>query len=210
MAPLNNRSAAVVDPILSTHARGYRNMEFIAHLLFPRVTIPNRNMRVIKFGKEAFRKLNTRRAPGADKKRIQYGYASDTVSLVQDALEGVVPIEHQEEASAVPGINLAQGAVNMVLDAIDLGHEYDAAQLARGAANYDANHKLALTGADRWTSDTSDPAADVALAQENIRRSIGRYANTLTCASGLCRWMRRKKPMPRTWKHSLWPSALVP
>lgn len=65
MAPLNTRTAAVIDPILSTHARGYRNMEFIGHLLFPRVSIPNRSMRVIKFGKEAFRKMNTRRAPGA-------------------------------------------------------------------------------------------------------------------------------------------------
>ena len=53
MAPLNNRTAAVVDPILSTHARGYRNMEFIGHLLFPRVTIPNRSMRVIKFGRSS-------------------------------------------------------------------------------------------------------------------------------------------------------------
>lgn len=202
MAPLNNRTAAVVDPILSTHARGYRNMEFIAHLLFPRVTIPNRNMRVIKFGKEAFRKLNTRRAPGADKKRVQYGYASDPISLLQDALEAVVPVEHQEEASAVPGINLAQGAVNMVLDAIDLGHEYDAAQLARTAGNYDANHKVALTSTDRWTADASDPAADVAEAQENIRRSIGRYANTLTLGATAYQALKRHPKVKEQFKYT--------
>lgn len=149
MAPLNTRTAAVIDPILSTHARGYRNLEFISHLLFPRVSIPVRSMRVVKFGKESFRMLNARRAPGADKKRVQYGYASDPVALVQDALEGVVPIEHQEEAAAVPGIDLGQGAVNMVLDIIDLGHEYEAAQLARAPASYGAGNRLALTGADR-------------------------------------------------------------
>ena len=65
--PVNQRTAGVVDPILSTHARGYRNLEFIGHLLFPRVTVPTRSMRVLKFGKESFRMLNTRRAPGADK-----------------------------------------------------------------------------------------------------------------------------------------------
>lgn len=179
MAPVNTRTAAVIDPILSTHARGYRNMEFVASALFPRVTVPNRSMRVIRFGKEAFRMLNTRRAPGADKKRIQYGYASDPISLVQDALEGVVPIEHQEEAMSVPGIDLGQGAVNMVLDAVDLGLEYDCAQIARTAANYDVNHKLTLAGATRWTQATSTPKADVQAGQEAIRRSIGRYANTL-------------------------------
>ncbi|HBS99187.1 MAG TPA: hypothetical protein DEB47_04830 [Citreicella sp.] len=177
--PLNQRTAAVIDPILSTHARGYRNAEFVSHMLFPRVTIPNRSMRVIRFGKESFRMLNTRRAPGADKRRIQYGYGSDPVALVQDALEGVVPFEHQEEAMSVPGIDLGRGAVNMVLDVIDLGHEYEAAQLARGAANYDANHKLAMTGTDRWTSADSTPSADVKGGKEAVRRSIGRYPNTL-------------------------------
>ena len=179
MPVLNTRTAAVIDPILSTHARGYRNLEFVAQVLFPRVTIPNRSMRVIKFGKEAFRMLNTRRAPGAEKKRVQYGYASDPVSLMQDALEGVVPIEHQEEASSIPGIDLGQGAINMVLDVVDLNLEYESAQLARAAANYDANHKLALTGTDRWTADASDPQDDVSAGKEAIRRSIGRYPNVM-------------------------------
>ena len=142
---VNQRTAQVIDPILSTHARGYRNSMFVGEALFPRVSIPNRSMRVIKFGKESFRMVNTRRAPGADKRRVQYGYASDPVALVQDALEGLVPIEHQDEAMKVPGIDLGAGAVNMVLDVVDLGHEYDQAQLARNAASYDANHKLALS-----------------------------------------------------------------
>lgn len=176
---LNNRTAAVIDPILSTHARGYRNSTFISSVLFPVVSIPNRSMRVIKFGKEAFRMLNTRRAPGTDRKRVQYGYASDPVALVQDSLEGVVPTEHQEEAESVPGVDLGAGAVNMVLDVLDLNNEYESAQIARNATTYDANHKLVLTGADRWTDPTSDPKADMDAAKEMIRRSIGRYPNTL-------------------------------
>lgn len=181
MAPniLNQRTAAVVDPILSTHARGYRNSTFISSLLFPRVSIPNRSMRTIRFGKESFRLLNTRRAPGADRKRIQYGYADDPVSLAQDSLEAVVPTEHQQEAEAIPGIDLAAGAVNMVLDVLDLTLEVDAAKLARDATKYDGNHKLALAGADRWTDPNSDPKSDIDAAKEAIRRSVGRYPNTL-------------------------------
>ena len=202
MAPVNTRTAAVVDPILSTHARGYRNLEFIAHLLFPRVSIPNRSMRVIKFGKEAFRMMNTRRAPGADKKRVQYGYASDPISLVQDALEGVVPIEHQEEAMAVPGIDLGQGAVNMVLDVIDLGHEYEAAQLARTLGNYAASNRVTLTGADRWTSATSDPLADIDAGKEAIRRLIGRYPNTLTLGPSAFNALKRHPKIREQFKYT--------
>lgn len=179
MAPLNTRTAAVIDPILSTHARGYRNSELIAPALFPRVTIPNRSMRVLKFGKEAFRMMNTRRAPGANKRRVEYGYASDPISLAQDAIEGKVPVEHQQEAMSVPGIDLGLGAVRQVLDILDLGLEWDSAQLARNAANYDVNHKLTMVGAARWTDPTSKPQADIQAGNEAVRRSIGRYANTM-------------------------------
>ncbi|WP_225341601.1 MULTISPECIES: major capsid protein [Agrobacterium tumefaciens complex] len=179
MTTLNQRSAAVVDPILSTHARGYRNSTFIASVLLPRVSIPNRSMQVIKFGKEAFRKLNTRRAPGAATKRVQYGYAAEPVALVQDSLEGIVPTEHQQEAEKVPGINLGAGAVNMVLDVLDLNLEIDSANIVRNPANYDNNHKVALVGASRWTDPASDPKGDFDEAKEVIRRSIGRYPNTL-------------------------------
>ncbi|WP_246449054.1 major capsid protein [Paracoccus amoyensis] len=202
MAPLNTRTAAVIDPILSTHARGYRNLEFIGHLLFPRVSIPNRSMKVVKFGKESFRMMNTRRAPGSDKKRVQYGYAADTVSLVQDALEGVVPVEHQEEAVSVPGINLATGAINMVLNVIDLGHEYEAAQLARAAGNYGANNRAALTGSDRWSSPDSDPSADIDEAKEQIRRMIGRYPNTLTLGPTAFNALKRHPKIKEQFKYT--------
>lgn len=177
---LNHNTARVVDPILSTHARGYRNSTFISPVLFPRVPIPSRAMQVLAFGKEAFRQLNTRRAPGSAVKRVQYGYAAGAVSLVQDALEGLVPVEHQQEAEKVPGIDLGAGAVKMVLDVLDLNLEIDAATLARDPTKYDGNHKVALVGASRWRSPNSDPKADVDAAKEVIRRSTGRYPNTFT------------------------------
>lgn len=178
MATGNTRLAAVIDPILSTYARGYTNSDFVGGVLFPTATVPNRSMRVVRFGKEAFRMTNTRRAPGGDRKRVQYGYASDPIALVQDSLEGVVPVEHQEEAESVPGIDLGKGAVNMVLAQLGLGLEYDQAQLARNAANYSASNKLVLTGTARWTNAASTPQADMDAAKEAIRRSIGRYPNT--------------------------------
>lgn len=101
------------------------------------------------------------------------------MNLVQDALEGLVPIEHMEEAASVPSIDLASGAINMVMDVIDLGLEMDSATMARNAANYGVNNKLTLTGTARWTNAASNPQKAVTDGNENIRRSIGRYANTL-------------------------------
>jgi hypothetical protein len=202
MAPVNTRTAAVIDPILSTYARGYRNTEMVSSMLFPRVTVPNRNMRVVKFGKEAFRMMNTRRAPGANKKRVQYGYASDPISLVQDALEGVVPIEHQEESMSVPGIDLAQGAITMVMDSINLGLEYETATMARTTGNYSVNNRLALAAGARWTQAGSTPEKDIQDANEVIRRGTGRRGNTLLLGATAFNALSRHQAIKDQFKYT--------
>lgn len=204
---MNTGQARVIDPILSTYARGYTNAEFIGHLLFPIVSIPVRGMRVLKFGKESFRMMNTRRAPSAPTKRIQYGYASDPVALHQDSLEALVPFENMQEAAQVPGVNLAQGSVKMVMDVIALGRENEIAQLARDPNKYNANNKMALTGGDKWSDPNSDPFDDVTEAKEQVRRRIGRYPNTLTLSpvvkKSLCKHPKIKEQFKFTSSKSI-------
>lgn len=179
MRGMNTQQAGVVDVVLSNYARGYTNPEFIATRIAPIARVPARNIRLLKFGKEGFRKLNTRRSPGAPILTVQYGYASDPIALQQDALQGLVPVETNEEASRVPGVNLAQSAIKMVLDVLDLGHEVDTATMVRNPAAYAASNKVALAGADKWSDPASNPAGDVKEAREAIRRMVGRYPNRL-------------------------------
>ncbi len=200
--PVNTRTAGVVDPILSTHARGYKNAAFIHDVLFPRVPILTRGGNVIKFGKDDFRRAQTRRAPGSNVNRIQFGYGSDPIALLQDALEGVVPVEHQQEAAKIPGIDMGKMAVNKVLKKIHLGHEIDAAAMARNTASYDAQHRAALAGSDRWTSATSDPEADVDEAADVIRRSIGIGPNTLVLGPTAGRALKRHPKIKEQFKYT--------
>lgn len=179
MRALTTQQAGVVDVVLSNWARGYSNQELIATRILPYVEVPSRSTRLIKFGKEGFRKLNTRRAPGAPVLTVQYGYASDPVALVQDSLQGLVPVETAEEASRVPKINLGQVAVQMVMDQLDLGLEIDAAAMLRAQATYAATSRVALAGASRWDDEASDPKGDVDAAREAVRAKIGRYPNKL-------------------------------
>lgn len=180
MRALTTQQAGVVDVVLSTYARGYSNQEFIARRVAPEVDVPSRNVRQLKFGKEGFRKLATRRAPGAPILTVQYGYASDPISLVQDALQGQVPVETAEEAARVPGVDMGQNAVQMVMDQLDLGYEIDTAAMVRTAATYAASNKVALAGTDKWSAPESDPKGDIDDAKEAIRRTIGRYPTRLT------------------------------
>lgn len=177
---MNARQAQVIDPILSTQARGYTNQEFIGHRVLPYADIPARSVKVIQFGKDAFRRyVDTRRAPGTPVKRLQFGYEAATVALKQEALEAVVPDEISQGAQ-VPGIDLAAISIQQVQDVVGLGREVEVATLVRNAATYDANHKLALSGTAKWSEPDSDPAGDVKAGREAVRRSIGRYPNVLT------------------------------
>jgi len=175
--------ARVVDPILSTHALGYKGAGLIARVLFPIAFVGMYGGNVIEFGKEAFRLYNSRRAPGSATKRIQFGYQGKPYAIVPSALEAPVPRELMRDASQVPGINLATRAVNTVLRSVNLEHEYNCAQLARTAGNYDAGHKVALVGTARWTGNASDPSADINAGREAIRASIGVYPNLVVLSA---------------------------
>ena len=145
--PLNTAGARIIDPILSTHASGYRHPERVGNLLFPAVPVGVSGGQRLEFGKESFRLYNARRAPGSDTKRIQFGYAGKPFALTQEALEAAVPREWMRDASQVPGIDLAARAVNLVMNSVTLLLEYQQATIATTAANYDNDHKVTLAGA---------------------------------------------------------------
>lgn len=188
MTPAQARAA---DPVLSTHARGYRNAQLVANRLFPFADVAAYGGRVIEFGKDEFKVYDAKRAPGANVKRVNIGYGSSSYSIVPSALNAVVPSELMRDAAQVPGINLATRAVNKALRSLLLEYEADCAAIATNAANYDANHKVTLSGTDVWSDAASDPAGDVEDGKEAVRASIGMYPNTLVLSAKAVKNLRR-------------------
>lgn len=193
MPQLTPAQARVIDPILSNIAQGYRNAEFVGGALFPYVPVGLRGGKIIAFRKEDFALYATGRAPGANTKRIQVGYDSSSYAVEQHALEGFVPFELQDEANAVPGIDLARTAVQKVQNIIGLRLEKAQADIATTAASYDANHKnTALTGTTLWSDlSASDPVANVETAKEAIRATIGRRPNTMVIGPKVMQALRQ-------------------
>lgn len=175
--PMSRSAVRVVDPILSKVALGYKDPEFIGTTLFPIVESPNSGARIIRFGKEAFLQYQLRRSPGAKTARVQFGYASDPIALVQDALEGQVPREWLRDAQQVPNIQLGTRAVNSAMRVALRALEIEQAELAQDAANYDANHKVTLGTA--WTDVSADIKASVDTGKSAVRASIGVEPNVL-------------------------------
>lgn len=181
MSQMTPGQARVVDPILTAVARGYRSPKAaVANVLFPIVTVGQRAGRIIAFGQDDFKLVNTARAPGANTKRVQFGYASDSYALVDHRLEGGVPVEVNDEALAVPGIDLQSNAVRRVQNVMALEREHKAATLARDASKYDAANKETLSGTSQWSHASSDPFTDIMEAKEVIRSKTGERPNVLT------------------------------
>ncbi|MBX9881261.1 MAG: major capsid protein [Sphingomonas sp.] len=177
--------ARVVDPILTEHARGYTNAEFIWNGLFPTVTMPTRAAKRIEFGRDSFKRPPVKRAPGAQIGQMDFGYEGKNVALTQRALSAKTPVEHLEEAAEVPGIDLQRMAVDLVLNVIALDKEIEAATIARNAALYPNNNKIALTDADKWSDAASDPLDQLGDYRETIRKRIGKRPNTLAVGGAL-------------------------
>lgn len=182
MPQMTTATARVVDPILSNVARGYSNSALVGGALFPAVPVQQRGGKIISFGKEAFMTYATGRAPGADTRRIQIGYAAGSYALEQYSLEALVPFELQQEAQAVPGIDLASGAIRTVQDIIALRLEQAQATLATTAGSYASGNKTTLSGTSQWsdlTTGVSDPIKDIEVAKEAIRTATGQRPNVV-------------------------------
>lgn len=181
---MNRSQVRVVDPVLSKVAQGYRNARFIGQTLMPIIGCPKSGVQLIKFGKEAFIKYAMRRAPGSKVARVQYGYGAEPVSLVQDALEGVVPREWLRDSADIPNVNLGTRAINNVLNSVHLGLEIEIASIACDASNYDADHKIAVAGADKWTDGGSKLSLQMQQYKEAVRATTGAEPNVLTLTPG--------------------------
>lgn len=180
MPQMNPSAARVIDPILSAVARAVAVQSApVADVLFPRVPVGQRGGKVISFSNEHFKLYNTARAPGANTKRVEFGYGSTDFALVDYSLEGSVPIELLQEAAAVPGIDKAQMAILKVRALQDLEREKQCADLALNAASYGAGNKVTLAGADQWSNPASDPFDDIRTAREAVRSQIGVRPNTM-------------------------------
>lgn len=181
MPQMTPKQARIVDPVLTSVARGYGfTHATIANILFPVVTVQLRGGTITKFDESDFRLVTSKRAPGTNTKRVQFGHAGDPYSLVDYSLEGLIPIEINQEAKAI-GIDKYQQTIRGVQHRMDVEREYEASQLARNAASYpSSNKKVYSTGNTQWDDPVSDPVGDVSAAKSAIRGSIGVYPDTLT------------------------------
>ncbi|MBP5202295.1 major capsid protein [bacterium] len=166
----------MVNQVLTNLAVGYKNAAMKGPELFPVVFVEKEGNIIPKFGKEAFRLYNTKRAPGANSNRYRLD-DKNTIDVVLKEHDFAVQFDYREEAESL--FNEQQHAIEVAGNVLDLQVEKEIADLVQNASNYAADHKKALTNTNCWDQSNGKPIADIKDAINVIRKSIGRKPNTL-------------------------------
>lgn len=179
MSQMTPAQARIVDPLVTELALAYKPSQYVAHHLFPRINVPARAGKIPNFDNDDQRLVDSTHTPGANVPEVTVSWNSENFGLVDRVLHGKVPLELLEEGLAVPGIDMKAYALRRVQRMIALDLENTSAQLARNAARYDAQHKITLAGATRWSQTTGTPALDIQVGRKAVRNSIGVEPNVL-------------------------------
>lgn len=175
----------VVDPVLTTVARGYKNAALIHEQLFPVVSVDKEGLRVPVFGKGVFATFDTVRAVAA-KSNVLTREKTGLMSLTLDEHDLSAPVDYREQHESM--FNEMAKATRRVVNGVQLSKEVAAAKLLTDASLYGDATK-ALTGDKSWAG-KGDPLVDLEEAAETVRRRTGLRPNTLVIGSGVMPLLR--------------------
>lgn len=158
---------------------GFKQPTFIGELAFPRVTVPTRKGRIIRFNEDEFYLHQMRRSPGATTMRVNGGWGSDEYELLQDAIEEELPIEHLQEAEAVLPFDMQSRAIKKAAMRIALRLEFDQMALLGDINSYPAANRIVLAGPTQLSAPASDLEATFDVAFSAILAACGMLPNTI-------------------------------
>lgn len=189
----------VVDPVLTTIARGYRNSALIGTLLLPVVRVEKEGAKIPQWGKEAFKIYNTLRGIRANSNRIR-PEERGSIPYIMDEHDLEYPIDYREVQEDI--FPLRDHARRVSQDGCLLEQEKAIADIVTDPENYPEGSKEQLTGEDQLNLDTSKPLQVIDDAREACRRKIAVEPNTLVLGSNVATALKRHKDLLELIKYT--------
>lgn len=151
-----------VEPQMTAIAVAYRNEEFIADRVFPRVPVGVKTFKYLKYTlADRFTIPDTKVGRKGAPNEVEFSATEVEASCLDYGLDDPVPQDDIDQAPA--GYDPLGNAVEGVMELVLLDREKRAADLAFDATQYAAANKVQLAGNDQWSSThaDSDPLADI-------------------------------------------------
>lgn len=169
----------VSDPVISNIVLGYAQADSVAPFIAPVVPVSQRAGKVIKFTKEQFVVVPTKRSPGEEIKQFTSNYTSENYTVDQHAAAGKITEEEYEEAlNSEARIDLRASAAQRAAQAVMQSWEKEVIDTVTNSSLFETACTSALAGTDKFSDPTSDPDVLVTEAKEAVRAQIGLYPNS--------------------------------
>ena len=172
----------VIDPVLTSIARGYKNAAFIGERIFPVVHTDKEGVTVPTFGKSAFVEYDTERAVGADS-NVLVREKTGKLDLVLNEHDLAAPVDYREQAESM--FNEEAKAIRRVTNGVNLKRELYAARLAQDKTVYKASNVKALKADERWAGGKGDPIGVIEAGIEAVRNTTGLRPNLMTMGASV-------------------------
>ncbi|MBG6244782.1 hypothetical protein CS369_08395 [Candidatus Symbiopectobacterium sp. 'North America'] len=181
------RGKRVVDPVLTSVARGYKNAAFIGESILPIVQVEKEGLIVPLFGKGAFVEYDTERAIGAES-NVLLREKSSSMDLVLNEHDLAAPVDYREQAESL--FNEEAKAIRRATNGVNLKRELYAVRLAQDPKVYLAASKKALAAAERWVNGKGEPVTAIEAGIEAVRNATGLRPNLMTMGASVMSALR--------------------
>jgi len=165
-----------IDAALTNLSIRYRNNDFIAEILAPRVSVRRQSNRYFVYdaAREAIRSSDDLRSPGALATEVDYSLSTDSYYCGDHALASAVTDEERENADPViqPEIDRTEFLTERIL----LNQEIGLKTLLRESSEIEEN---ALADGAEWNDPASDPLSDIRDARMAVFTNCQRRANVI-------------------------------
>ena len=195
-----------VERPLTNISIAYRNGEYIFDQVFPVVSVQKKSDVYWTFGKSSwFRNEVQLRAPGAEAQEGDYEITTASYNCLTRAIAKTIPDEVRENADA-PLAPDAE-ATAWVTDQLLRAQERRVAAITTGGSGlwaYSASPTV------QWTSDTSNPLADIEGAINGVVSSIGRMPTVAVMSWDAWRYLKHHPDVLDRIKYTRPGSQMVP
>jgi len=182
---------------LSNISVAYSNAKYLAEEVFPTVRVESKSDHYFTFGKSAwFRDEAAYRAPGTRASRGEYDIS--TASYVCFPYAYATPLPDEVRANADNPLTPGVTAVKHVTDKLLLAREIRVATIVTTAGNW----AYSTSPTTQWTSDTSEPEADIDNAINGIVSETGNFPNIAVMSWDVWRKLKNHPNMLERLKYT--------
>jgi len=188
-----------VDAALSQVSIDFKNDEFVADILSPRIRVEKESDKYFVWGTEAFNNPITVRAPKAAFARTEFAPSTSSYACEEYGLE--IPIDDRERRNADAGADMEIAAVEKATGIIMTGREKRLADLLASTTHVTQN--TTLSGTDQWNDYTnSDPVGDIDTARATIHAAGSPNPNLLVLGREAFDVLKRHPSLLEAFKYN--------